>query len=51
MTLRFMPHWHRTWELVVDSDSDYAIDKEARRSVYGNFEDFLVYSLYGEAKG
>ena len=38
--LKFLPHWHRTWELVAYSDSDYASDKETRRSVYG----FFVYS-------
>ena len=35
--LRLLPHWHRTWELVAYSDSDYASDKETRRSLYGYF--------------
>ena len=33
--LRFLPHWHKTWELGAYSGSDYASDKETRRSVFG----------------
>ena len=46
-----MPHWHRTWELVAYSDSDYAGEKETRRSVYGYFMYFCGVPIAWRNKG
>ena len=49
--LRFLPHWHKTLELVAYSDSDYASDKETRRSVYGYFMYFCGVPIAWRSKG
>ena len=49
--LNFLINWHRTWELDAYGDSDYASDKEARRSVYVYFVYFCGVPIAWRSKG
>ena len=49
--LRFLLHWHKPWELDEYRDSDYASDKETRRSVYGYFVYFCGVPIAWRSKG
>ena len=49
--LQFLPHLHRTWKFVAYSASDYANDKEARRSVHGYFVYFCGVPITWTHKG
>ena len=49
--IKILPHWNKTLELVAYSDSDYASDKETRRSVYGYFVYFCGVPIAWRRKG